>query len=76
MDLHLPDMNGAEATARLLRAVPGVQGCILTMFDDDDSVFASMRAGALGYLLKGADVAGIEREVPEHVARGRDKTSA
>ncbi|AIY03270.1 putative two-component system response regulator, LuxR family [Arthrobacter sp. PAMC 25486] len=63
MDLHLPDINGAEATRRLVRDVPGVQICILTMFDDDDSVFASMRAGALGYLLKGTDIDGIERAV-------------
>ncbi|MGN5734661.1 hypothetical protein [Arthrobacter psychrochitiniphilus] len=41
----------------------GVRICILTMFDDDDSVFASKLAGALGYLLKGADIDGIERAV-------------
>ena len=63
MDLHLPDISGAEATRRLVRDVPGVRICILTMFDDDDSVFAAMRAGALGYLLKGSDVDGIERAV-------------
>ena len=75
MDLHLPDMNGAEVTARLVRVRPGVKVCILTMFDDDDSVFASMRAGALGYLLKGADVAGIERAV-RAVAAGEALYSA
>ncbi|PYG99831.1 DNA-binding response regulator [Arthrobacter stackebrandtii] len=75
MDLHLPDINGAEATRRLVRDVPGVQICILTMFDDDDSVFASMRAGALGYLLKGADVEGIERAV-RAVAAGEALYSA
>ncbi|RAN78192.1 DNA-binding response regulator [Bacillus sp. SRB_336] len=75
MDLHLPDLNGAEATRRLVRDVPGVRICILTMFDDDDSVFASMRAGALGYLLKGADIAGIERAV-RAVAEGEALYSA
>lgn len=75
MDLHLPDINGAEATRRLVRDVPGVRICILTMFDDDDSVFASMRAGALGYLLKGADIDGIERAV-RAVAAGEALYSA
>lgn len=75
MDLNLPDMNGAQATASLVRSIPGVQICILTMFDDDDSVFASMRAGALGYLLKGADVGGIERAV-RAVAAGEALYSA
>lgn len=75
MDLHLPDINGAEATRRLVRDVPGVRICILTMFDDDDSVFASMRAGALGYLLKGADIDGIERAV-RAVAEGEALYSA
>lgn len=75
MDLHLPDINGAEATRRLVRDVPDVRICILTMFDDDDSVFASMRAGALGYLLKGADVEGIERAV-RAVAAGEALYSA
>lgn len=75
MDLHLPDINGAEATRRLVRDLPGVQICILTMFDDDDSVFASMRAGALGYLFKGTDIDGIERAV-RAVAAGEALYSA
>ncbi len=75
MDLHLPDINGAEATRRLVRDVPGVHICMLTMFDDDDSVFASMRAGALGYLLKGTDIDGIERAV-RAVAAGEALYSA
>lgn len=75
MDLHLPDVNGAEVTRRLVRDMPDVRICILTMFDDDDSVFASMRAGALGYLLKGADIEGIERAV-RAVAAGEALYSA
>jgi DNA-binding NarL/FixJ family response regulator len=63
MDLHLPDINGAEATKRLLRDSPSVRVCVLTMFDDDDSVFASLRAGALGYLLKGSGTESIARAV-------------
>jgi DNA-binding NarL/FixJ family response regulator len=55
MDIQMPDMNGIEATRQILRASPHVGIVILTMFKDDDSVFAAMRAGARGYVLKGAD---------------------
>jgi DNA-binding NarL/FixJ family response regulator len=54
MDLQMPDLDGIEATREVLRAAPDVAVLVLTMFDDDDSVFAAMRAGARGYLLKGA----------------------
>ncbi len=63
LDLHMPCMNGDEVTRRLVRDVPGVRICVLTMFDDDDSVFACIKAGALGYLLKEADPESIERAV-------------
>ncbi len=55
MDLRLPGMSGVEATRRILEDVPGLPIVVLSMLDDDDSVFAAMRAGARGYLLKGAD---------------------
>lgn len=54
MDLNLPDLNGIEATRRIVSAHPATGVLIITMFDDD-SVFAAMRAGARGYLLKGAE---------------------
>jgi DNA-binding NarL/FixJ family response regulator len=54
MDLQMPDMTGIEAAREIGRAAPTVAVLVLTMFDDDDSVFAAMRAGALGYVLKGA----------------------
>jgi DNA-binding NarL/FixJ family response regulator len=54
MDLHLPQLNGIEATRRIVATSPHIAVLILTMFDDDDSVFAAIRAGARGYLLKGA----------------------
>ena len=54
MDIRMPDGNGIDATRRLLRAAPGTGVAVLTMFEDDDSVFAAMRAGARGYLLKDA----------------------
>jgi DNA-binding NarL/FixJ family response regulator len=55
MDLNMPSVNGIEATRRILAETPHVSILVLTMFDDDDSVFAAMRAGARGYLLKGAE---------------------
>ncbi len=61
MDIQMPDMNGIEATRQILRASPHVGIIILTMFKDDDSVFAAMRAGARGYVLKGADQAVLLR---------------
>jgi DNA-binding NarL/FixJ family response regulator len=52
MDIKMPGMNGVEAAREILSAVPGVGVLMLTMFEDDGSVFAAMRAGAKGYLLK------------------------
>lgn len=69
MDLHMPLLNGVEATRALTRQQPGVAVLVLTMLDGDDSVFAALRAGARGYLLKGADRAEIARAV-DTVAHG------
>ncbi len=52
MDIKMPEMNGIEATREILKTSPRVGVLMLTMFEDDDSVFAAMRAGAKGYLLK------------------------
>lgn len=54
MDLKMPGINGIEATRRIHETDPEIGVLVLTMFDDDDSVFAAMRAGARGYLLKDA----------------------
>jgi DNA-binding NarL/FixJ family response regulator len=54
MDLHMPVCNGVEATRRLAAEAPEVGVLVLTMADDDESVFAAIQAGARGYLLKGA----------------------
>jgi DNA-binding NarL/FixJ family response regulator len=55
MDLHMPGLNGIDATRAIVAARPETGVLVLTMFEDDDSVFAAVRAGARGYLLKGAD---------------------
>lgn len=55
MDIQMSDLNGIEATRQILHVSPHIGIIILTMFQDDDSVFAAMRAGARGYVLKGAD---------------------
>ncbi len=63
MDLHMPDVNGIDATRRILQQHPHMYVLVLTMFEDDDSVFAALRAGARGYLLKGADKPEIVRAI-------------
>jgi DNA-binding NarL/FixJ family response regulator len=63
MDIQMPDVNGIEATQRILEANPQVGVVVLTMFEDDDSVFSAMRVGARGYVLKGADPSEILKVV-------------
>lgn len=63
MDLNMPVVDGVEATRQVVSASPHIGVLVLTMHDDDESVFAAMRAGARGYLLKGADAAEIARAV-------------
>jgi DNA-binding NarL/FixJ family response regulator len=55
MDLRLPGMNGIEAARQILRNSPRIGVVMVTMFDEDSSVFAAMRVGARGYVVKGAD---------------------
>jgi DNA-binding NarL/FixJ family response regulator len=55
MDIMMPGVNGIEATERILKINPDIGIIILTMLEEDDSVFAAMCAGARGYILKGAD---------------------
>ena len=63
MDLHMPDVNGIEATRAILATSPHISVLVLTMFEDDDSVFAALQVGARGYLLKGALKAEILRAI-------------
>lgn len=63
MDLHMPELNGIEATRQLAEAAPHIGVLVLTMFDDDDSVAAALRMGARGYLLKGARQEEVARAI-------------
>ena len=63
MDLRMPGVDGIEATRRIVGASPHVAVLVLTMYEDDASVFSAMRAGARGYLLKGARRGEILRAV-------------
>ena len=63
MDLRMPRLDGVGATRRILAALPATAVLVLTMHEDDESVFASMLAGARGYLLKGAGQQEILRAV-------------
>ena len=63
MDLRMPEMSGIEATRRIIAADPTVGVLVLTMSEDDDSLFAAMRAGARGYIPKDADADELLRAI-------------
>jgi DNA-binding NarL/FixJ family response regulator len=54
MDLRMPVLGGAEATARIVQRVPGVRVLVLTTYESDDDILGAIEAGASGYLLKAA----------------------
>ena len=70
MDLNLPDATGVDATARILAAVPTARVLMMTMSTDDDAVVAAMRAGARGYVVKGAGRADLLSAIRTVVAGG------
>jgi DNA-binding NarL/FixJ family response regulator len=70
MDIHMPDKNGIDVTRELKERNPAHKILILTMFEDHQSVFAAMRAGALGYVLKGVNHAEMIQTVRIAVAGG------
>lgn len=69
MDLHLPGIGGIEATRRLVARYPDVSVLVLSMLDDDASVLEAMRAGARGYIVKGAEPGDVLRAI-NSVAHG------
>ena len=68
MDVNMPGLDGVEATRRIVDAAPHVAVVVLTMHEDDETVFAAVRAGARGYLLKGAQRAELLRAVRAVIA--------
>ena len=63
MDIKMPDLNGIEATREIAHTHPNIGILMVTMLEDDESVFTAMRAGARGYVLKGANQAEILRAI-------------
>ena len=63
MDIQMPRLNGIDATRQIVAAEPSIGVLVITMGEDDSTVFAAIRAGARGYLLKGADQAEIVRAI-------------
>src|SRR3989449_4803808 len=69
MDLQMPGINGIEATRQILHTSPHIRILVVTMFEDDHSVFTALRAGARGYVLKDAEEDEILRAI-RAVAKG------
>jgi DNA-binding NarL/FixJ family response regulator len=63
MDVQMPETDGIEATRRIARNSPQANILVVTMFEDDGTVFRAMRAGAKGYVLKGANYAEMLRAI-------------
>ena len=63
MDISMPDLNGIEATHQIVALQPDTGIIMLTMLEDNDSLFAAMCAGARGYILKGADKAEVLKTI-------------
>jgi DNA-binding NarL/FixJ family response regulator len=70
MDIKLPGMSGVECVGRLTRALPEIQVIMITVYDDSDSVFESLAAGASGYLLKPVQPAQLVAAIEEVLGGG------
>lgn len=75
MDVHLPNLSGVEATARLKGILPKVQVIMITVYENSETVFKALRAGACGYLLKRASPDEIIAAIKEVTEGGAPMTS-
>src|SRR5215212_10041392 len=69
MDLQMPNVNGIEATRRIVSESPSIRVLVVTLLEDEESVFMALRAGARGYVLKDADEEEVIRAI-KAVGRG------
>lgn len=70
MDVQMPQLNGIDATRRIVAEAPSVGVVVLTMSEEDDTIFSAVRAGARGYLLKGAEQEEVVRAITAVAAGG------
>lgn len=70
MDIEMPIMGGIEATNYIKQKYPQVKVLILTMFDDDESIFNAIMSGASGYILKGSNAESIHRAIEDTMEGG------
>jgi DNA-binding NarL/FixJ family response regulator len=70
MDIEMPGLNGIETTRRIKKEQPGIKVLMLTIFDDDDNIFESIRAGADGYMLKEEKASKIQQCIEETMEGG------
>ena len=75
MDLNLPDMSGADVTARLKPSLPNLSIIVLTVYNDSDNIFKALRSGASGYLLKQSTAKEIQDAIAEAHRGGAPMTS-
>jgi DNA-binding NarL/FixJ family response regulator len=76
MDIQMPEMSGVECTARLTQLLPAVQIIVLTVYEDTETIFKALRAGACGYLLKRSSLQEILNAIHEILQGGAPLTSA
>jgi DNA-binding NarL/FixJ family response regulator len=76
MDIQMPQMSGVECTARLKQVLPAAQIIVLTVYEDTETIFRALRAGACGYLLKRSSHQEILNAIREILQGGAPMTSA
>jgi DNA-binding NarL/FixJ family response regulator len=76
MDIQMPGMSGIDCTAQLKQLLPALQIIVLTVYEDTDTIFDALRAGACGYLLKRSSPQQILNAIQDILQGGAPMTSA